>query len=247
MKQFQNEEEKREYFRKAKEKSRAEKEEKKEKKKQVKKRIDNRSRNWTFLVYPESAVENWREVIDDLHVEWAESPLHDQDRNEDGTMKKPHWHVCLMFEGKKSYEQIKEITESVNGTIPQRVHSLRGMIRYFCHMDNPEKFQYEREGVVTHGGFEIGEMMNLPEECSIAIQKEMLDFIYENNIKEYFILLKFARHNNSLWFEELSRHSYMMINAIKSLRNIKEGEMPEDFYYHEIGEEETETEAKEQD
>src|SRR5699024_11179639 len=54
---------------------------------------DERTRNWTFVVYPESAPEDWREIIDDLHVPWIESPLHDKDVNPDGEIKKPHWHV----------------------------------------------------------------------------------------------------------------------------------------------------------
>ena len=36
---------------------------------------DGRTRNWNVIVYPESAPENWRQIIDDLHIEWAESPL----------------------------------------------------------------------------------------------------------------------------------------------------------------------------
>ncbi|HBM8385896.1 TPA: replication protein, partial [Enterococcus faecium] len=27
---------------------------------------DERTRNWTFVVYPESAPENWREFLDEL-------------------------------------------------------------------------------------------------------------------------------------------------------------------------------------
>ncbi|MDF9661329.1 Rep family protein, partial [Bacillus cereus] len=42
---------------------------------------DERTRNWTFIVYPESTPENWREIINDLHTPWIESPLHDKDVN----------------------------------------------------------------------------------------------------------------------------------------------------------------------
>ncbi|HDT7711324.1 TPA: replication protein, partial [Enterococcus faecium] len=48
---------------------------------------DERTRNWTFVVYPESAPENWREFLDELHVPWVESPLHDKDVNPDGELK----------------------------------------------------------------------------------------------------------------------------------------------------------------
>lgn len=68
---------------------------------------DNRTRNWTFVVYPESAPDNWREIIDEYRTPWIESPLHDKDVNPDGELKKPHWHVMMMFPTNKSYDQIR--------------------------------------------------------------------------------------------------------------------------------------------
>ena len=38
-----------------------------------------KGRDWTFVVYPESAPSNWRELLDDTHLRWIESPLHDKD------------------------------------------------------------------------------------------------------------------------------------------------------------------------
>lgn len=38
-----------------------------------------KGRDWTFIVYPESAPENWREILDETHLRWIESPLHDKD------------------------------------------------------------------------------------------------------------------------------------------------------------------------
>ena len=69
---------------------------------------DTRTRVWTFLVYPDSAPENWRDLLDEQHIEFIVSPLHDRDINPTGEPKKPHWHLMLTFEGKKSYEQNNE-------------------------------------------------------------------------------------------------------------------------------------------
>ena len=38
------------------------------KKRYDKKRAGQRTRNWTFIVYPESAAENWRELLDEEHL-----------------------------------------------------------------------------------------------------------------------------------------------------------------------------------
>lgn len=61
---------------------------------------DQRARMWTFVVYPESAPENWRDILSDYHIPWVESPLHDKDVNPDGEVKKAHWHIILFFDGK---------------------------------------------------------------------------------------------------------------------------------------------------
>ena len=43
---------------------------------------DTRSRNWSWIIYPESAPENWRTILDESGEKWIESPLHDKDINE---------------------------------------------------------------------------------------------------------------------------------------------------------------------
>lgn len=65
---------------------------------------DTRVRNFATVVYPESAPENWQDILSRHCVPAFISPLHDKDINPTGEPKKPHYHVVLMFEGKKSLE-----------------------------------------------------------------------------------------------------------------------------------------------
>ena len=90
---------------------------------------ENRKRNWVFVLYPDSAPENWREQLRDMLVPGFISPLHDKDVNADGTPKKPHWHVILTFKGLKSYEQVKAITEKLNAPAPQICKDTRAYAR----------------------------------------------------------------------------------------------------------------------
>ena len=62
-----------------------------------KKSTDSRTRTWTFVLYEDSAPENWRQLLDDMHIEWVESPWHDKDINADGKPKKKHKHILLLF------------------------------------------------------------------------------------------------------------------------------------------------------
>lgn len=77
-----------------------------------------KGRDWAFIVYPESAPENWREILDETHIRWIESPLHDKDLNPDNTPKKPHWHVMLSSDGPISLKAVTKIVEPLNVPAP---------------------------------------------------------------------------------------------------------------------------------
>ena len=64
-----------------------------------------RAKDWTFIVYPESAPEDWRSILaDKLQVKAIISPLHDKDILDDveQTPKKAHYHVILRFDSVKA-------------------------------------------------------------------------------------------------------------------------------------------------
>lgn len=182
---------------------------------------DERTRLWTFIVYPESAPANWRDVIDELHVAWAESPLHEFDVNPTGEVKKAHYHVMLSFEGNKSYSQVTEITESINATIPQKVASARGMVRYMAHLDNAEKYQYDKSQIVGHGGFDVADHLKPTSSNRYLCIKEMIDFIVTEDICEFAEFMVYAMENRyDDWFELLCDNSALVISAvIKSNRH----------------------------
>lgn len=183
---------------------------------------DNRARIWAAVVYPESAPEDWRDILDAQHIEWAESPLHDQDVNPStGELKKAHWHIVLAFEGKKSYEQVCEILEPLHGPIPQRCHALKGAVRYFAHMDNPEKHQYSPSDIVGHGGFDVRSALAPTSGQRYELIKEMQDWVHDNGITEMQDLMDEARANRfDDWFPLLCDScAYVMGAYIKSQRH----------------------------
>ena len=63
-----------------------------------------RIRNWATIVYPESAPDNWQEILKGQLVPAFISPLHDLDYDENGELKKEHYHILLLFGGVKTYE-----------------------------------------------------------------------------------------------------------------------------------------------
>lgn len=185
------------------------------------KKQDERSRNWVVIVYPESAPNDWREILDNMHIQWIESPLHDKDVNPDGTVKKSHWHVVLAFGSKKSHKQVKEITDKLNSPIPQKVHNMKGQVRYLVHLDNPEKYQYPVEQVIAHGGIDVDKYFKATSGQRYDMIGEMIDYVRENNIVEMKDLIDYARVNRfDDWFPLLCDNSLIIMDAyIRSNRN----------------------------
>lgn len=186
-----------------------------------KSRGHDRTRVWAAVVYPESAPENWRQLLDEQHIEWAESPLHEFDINEaTGEMKKPHWHIVLSFDGPKSFDQVKEILDPVRCPMPQRCHSLKGAVRYFAHLDNPEKHQYSPSDIVAHGGFDVANALAPTSAKRYELIREMLEWCKQNSCTEFADLYEYAASERfDDWFPLLSDScAYAMSAYLKSRR-----------------------------
>lgn len=186
-----------------------------------KKKKDNRNRNWTFIVYPESAPENWYKILEEKMLDFVVSPLHDIDVLENGTgeVKKAHYHVLLCFKGNKSFDQIKEITDELNCPIPQQVANCSGMIRYFVHKDNADKAQYNIADMRVHGDIDIISPFKTASSRYDAI-REMRAFIKEQNIVEFEDIFDYSAENNEEWFRYLCDScAYIIQEYIKSRRH----------------------------
>jgi len=175
---------------------------------------DGRYRHWTIVVYPDSAPADWRDRLNGL--QWVESPLHDKDVNPDRTLKKPHWHILIFFEGKKSYEQIKKIADLINGASPQYVQNLTGMLRYFAHLDNPEKAQYKKNDIIGHG-VDVSKYLESEDDID-KLEQDIEIYCEENHISEYAHLIKISRQFDG-WHKCVSTHTIHFRAFVNSLRH----------------------------
>jgi hypothetical protein len=180
-----------------------------------------RTRNWVCAIYPESAPDNWRDIINEQHIQWVESPLHDKDIDGEGEPKKAHWHILLLYRGVKTFEQVRELTDSVNAPPPQKCHDTRGTVRYMSHQDDPKKYQYDKNAVVAHGGADLM-VLCAPSKGEIyEIKCQIEEYICEHGITEYSILLDRLRVDGLRDMHEIAQANTIYCNAyISSKRNI---------------------------
>lgn len=172
--------------------------------------MEKRTRNYGTVVYPESAPEKWIEVLQGQLVPAFVSPLHDSDLNEDGTIKKSHYHVIIMFEGVKTREQAQEVFSLIGGVGTEPIKCIRAYARYLCHLDNPEKAQYEIEDVKEFCGADYHTMISLATDKYSSIG-EMIEFCEKNNVISFAELLLYAKNNRMEWFRVLCDNATLVI------------------------------------
>ena len=173
-----------------------------------------KGRDWTFLVYPESAPANWREILDETHIRWVESPLHDQDVNENGELKKAHKHILLSSDGPITEQAVMKIIEPLKGPIPKKVGSAKGLVRYMAHLDNPEKYQYPVDEIIGHNGADVASYFELTMTNKIVMMKDIVKFIYEEEIDNYADFLMLCIEKSDDWFNIAVNHNTLAINKL---------------------------------
>lgn len=181
---------------------------------------NRRVRNWCAVVYPDSAPSDWKEYLDGLNIKWACSPLHDKDIDDDGQLKKPHWHIVICYSGNKSFDQVKEDLAELKCPIPQRCRDVRSSVRYFIHKDHPHKYQYSQNDIEGHGGFDIGNIFKLSASEKHSLYKDIFAYIKENDIVEFFDLVNIISGlDDDSWFQCVTDNSVLFERYLKSNRH----------------------------
>ena len=182
---------------------------------------EQRTRNWTFVLYEDSAPDNWIDILDEEHIEWVESPWHDKDVDANGQVKKKHKHIMVLFGGVKSYEQVKEVTDKVNAPVPQRCHNAKAMVRYMAHLDNPDKAQYSVSDIKAHGGVDIAELLRPSSSERYVIIRDIISYVKSTGVVEFQDLMDYAAAERfDDWFPLLCDNSAYVVNQyIKSQRH----------------------------
>ena len=96
------------------------------------------------------------------------------------------------------------------------VRNMRSLLRYFKHLDNPEKHQYT-DDIYSIGGFEVEDRI-YSQSDSYCILDQIFDYIEVNQVYSFWKLLKYCRLYNREWYSVICKNMYatLVINAMKS-------------------------------
>lgn len=185
---------------------------------------DIKKRYWAFVLYPESAPEDWCQKLRETGLQCAISPLHDKDVNPDGESKKPHWHVIAAYDGPTTYNNVKTLTSSLNAPSPQPLAQIRGYYRYFTHKDNPEKYQYDENDISTINGFNIADYCELTKSEVMTVKRKLQQLIRDLDLIEYSDFMDYLMDNDCVTeYDVASNNTYFFERYICSRRNKAKG------------------------
>lgn len=197
----------------------------------------NRTRNWTSILYPESAAENWEAILREQHINFMISPLHDKDISADGSPKKAHYHICLCFISVKTQEQAQKVFNLIGAINCQPINDIRMMARYLCHLDDYEKAQYNTSDVKTYG-LDYSDLIksSSDEWTNMRLIEEIID---TQNFVSYRRLCAYLRDNHFELYKTLSTHTYHFSAYLKSIvweRDTQTGDFVEMVHNHDTQE-----------
>lgn len=189
---------------------------------------DKRSNKWAFLIYQDSAPENYLDILEEMHIPFVLSPWHDKDINKKtGEFKKSHKHGVLFFESLKSYTQVSELlTEKLH--TPSHVEvvmSPKGMYDYFIHAENPDKTLYNMDEIESGCGFDLNQF--LVSNNNDQFLSTMIDIIEEHNFTEFNNLVRYARVENPSLLNLIIDKTYFFAKYLDSRRHSSYGKESE--------------------
>ena len=151
-----------------------------------------KARTWGMVVYPQSAPEDWVELLRETYIQFAVSPLHDKDVNPDGEIKKEHWHVILIWDGPVTQNAALKIAE---------------------------KYQYDEKDIKIYNGFDISNYIALTREEKYEAISRIKRIIVDENITEYIDLLSLLEEMDYNLFKVACDNTFTINVLVRSNRH----------------------------
>ena len=180
-----------------------------------------KKRNWAFIVWNDSKPTNWKDILQETGLMFAISPLHDKDINPTGEPKKAHYHVIMTYDGPTTFNNALNVAKSVNANTVQPLEQIRGYYRYFTHLDNPEKYQYNDSDITTINGFDINNYIEMTYTEVIKYLSQIQQLIRDKHFLEYSDLCDFLLDNDLKELHEIALNKTQFIKSYIDSRRYK--------------------------
>lgn len=173
--------------------------------------VKEKSRNFTFLLYPdgEGFPEDWEFRLEKIGVPMAISPLHDKDKNKNRTLKKPHYHGIYIANNPVTAESVRNklkailSSEDIECKAVARVQiiyeSVESAYLYLTHESKDaikkKKHVYDKAEIKLMNNFDIDRYITIDVETKNQTLKTLLQIIRAYSIPNILDLHDFIEKN----------------------------------------------------
>ena len=159
------------------------------------------------ILYEDSTIYDCNQVLEtvkSLGCEWF-AAKHDRDTTPEGEVKKAHYHVIMRFEATKDFAVVARDLGIPENAI-EKSKSFKYGVRYLIHLDNPEKYRYEKEIIFGNGNPEAF-LVSTPDQKGVML----MDAIYGGQVCTIYELYNLAKSLDA-WSE--FRRGFGMYNTV---------------------------------
>nr|DAG73103.1 MAG TPA: Plasmid like replication protein [Inoviridae sp.] len=152
---------------------------------------------YSLVAYSESMGATIQEKIEELKKydlkEYAYI-LHNKDFDENGELKKEHYHVYIKFSKQIRSETILKI---FNTSVFEEVKDINALMRYFLHLGEENKHEYSQEELIKNFDFNLNSNLS-KEDKEIEELNMILEHVNSDDFKGLNELLHFCLENK-IW------------------------------------------------
>lgn len=167
-----------------------------------------KSRYFTFLLYPESIPEDWEMKLESLGLPIAISPLHDKDLSdvEGQKYKKAHYHVIYVAKNPVTRESVRLKIKRALGNqsvsmVQIVVQSMENIYMYLTHESKDaiakNKRVYAKKDIKLLNNFDIDRYITLDVEDKDDMLNDVCDLIDEHGLANIRELRRFVKNNGA--------------------------------------------------
>lgn len=180
-----------------------------------------KSRYFTFLLYPESIPEDWEMKLESIGVPMAISPLHDRDLSgvEGQDYKKAHYHVIYVAKNPVTAESVRLKIKRCLGDksiakVQIVVQSVENLYLYLTHESKDavakNKVKYAKQDIRLLNNFDIDRYITLDVEEKDEMLNEVCDMIDDYDLANMRELRRFVKNYGA----EYNLPSMKIINSV---------------------------------
>lgn len=175
--------------------------------------IKDKARYFDFILYLDSSPDNRVELLENIGVPMAISPLHDKDVSdrEGQEYKKAHYHVIYIARNPVTVQSVRNKVNRVLGehavSVLEITLNIANMFAYLTHESKDaikkHKHLYDKNDIVLLNNFDIDRYITLAAEEKDDIFNSLIQIIFDNglaNINELrrFVVQRGAEHGITL-------------------------------------------------